>query len=276
MSNSLLTLQSTYTLNSGHEIPLLGFGVLQADESAAAEALRAGYRHIDTAQAYRNEAQVGRAIRSSGVDRNQIFVTTKVMPGTVGYDATARGIDNSLKQFGFDYFDLFLIHDPLVGPGKRLDKYRALLEAQKAGKIRSVGVSNYGILHLEEIREAGLPMPAVNQLELHPFLQQREIAAYCAKHNIAVEAYCPVVRGHMGHPVFKSLAEKYQREPAQILLRWSLQKGFIPLPKSSTPSRIHSNMKLYDFHLAEEDVAKLDALDMGEDGALMWNPVNHP
>jgi len=175
-----------------------------------------------------------------------------------------------------DYIDLFLIQDPFSGTERRLAAYRALLDAQKAGKIRTVGVSNYGVKHLEEIKSAGLQMPAINQIELHPLCQQRSIVSYCRTHSIVVQAYCPIIRGKMDHPVIIELATKYNRDPAQILLRWSLQKGFVPLPKSANAERIHSNAHLYDLELLPEDVVKLDALDRGSEGAISWNPVDAP
>ncbi|KAJ2928608.1 hypothetical protein H1R20_g8478, partial [Candolleomyces eurysporus] len=262
----------------GHLIPLLGFGVFQNYDAkpAVLEAFRAGYRHVDSAQMYRNEAEVGAAVRESGLNREDVFITTKVASQGHGYDKTLKGVDASLAKFQFDYVDLFLIHDPLSGKQKRLETYKALLEAKAAGKIKSVGVSNYGVHHLEELKAAGYEAPTINQIELHPFCQQKPIVDYCNKNGIVIEAYCPVLRGDMSHPVIQELASKHKRDPGQILIRWSLQKGFVPLPKSATPSRIQSNADLYDFELTDEDVAKLDALDEGDDGAISWNPVNAP
>ncbi|KDQ49379.1 hypothetical protein JAAARDRAFT_63753 [Jaapia argillacea MUCL 33604] len=242
-------------------MPLLGFGVYQnyTSRPSCLEAFKAGYRHIDSAQAYRNEADVGAAVRESGLDRQDLFITTKCINKTHGYESTLKGVDLSLSKFGF---------------GMRLATYKALQECRQAGKIRSVGVSNYGIKHLEEIRNAGYEMPAVNQIELHPFCQQKPIVSYCREHSIVVQAYCPIIRGKMDDPVIQEVAAKYSRDPAQILLRWSLQKGFVPLPKSATPARIHSNTHLYDFALTDDDMAKLDALDKGKEGAVSWNPVD--
>ncbi|KAI0633292.1 Aldo/keto reductase [Trametes polyzona] len=257
-------------------MPCLGFGVYQnyTTHDSVLEAFQAGYRHIDSAQAYRNEAHVGTAFRASGLRREDVFITTKCISKTHGYESTLRAVDISLERFGMDYIDLYLIHDPFKGKALRLETYRALLEAQKAGKIHTVGVSNFGVRHLEEIRSAGLPLPAVNQIELHPFCQQTPIVTYCREHGIVVQAYSPLVRGKMDHPVFRELAAKHGRDPAQILLRWSLQKGFVPLPKSATPARIRSNADIYDFELDAGDIALLDALDRGKDGAVTWNPVD--
>jgi len=258
-------------------MPLIGLGVYQNYDTAAScvEAFKAGYRHIDSAQVYRNEAHVGEAVRESGVPREELFLTTKCVSKTHGYESTLTGVDASLQKFGLDYLDLFLIHDPFSGKVRRLDTYRALLECQKAGKLRSIGVSNYGIKHLQEILDCDLEMPSVNQIELHPFCQQKDIVNYCQEHSIFVQAYSPLVRAkRMDNPVIIRLAEKHDQDPAQILIRWSLQKGFSPLPKSANPDRIRSNILVYDFHLDDEDMAALDALDQGKNGAVTWNPVD--
>ncbi|KAF9050003.1 NADP-dependent oxidoreductase domain-containing protein [Panaeolus papilionaceus] len=276
-----LTLNSSVTLSTGYKMPLLGFGVYQnyTTKDSCLQAFKAGYsnnRHIDSAQVYKNEAHVGQAVHESGIDRGELFITTKCVSKTHGYESTLRGIDDSLTRMGFDYVDLFLIHDPFSGKEKRLDSYRALLEGQSKGKIRTVGVSNYGVKHLEEIRDAGYPAPAVNQIELHPFCQQKDIVDYCRKNQIVIQAYCPILRGQMDHEAITRVAQKHNREPAQVLIRWSLQRGFVPLPKSATPSRILSNTKLYDFQLGSEDMETLNSLDVGKDGAISWNPVNAP
>ncbi|KAF7321818.1 hypothetical protein MKEN_00703700 [Mycena kentingensis (nom. inval.)] len=273
---SPLTLTSTVRLSTGYTMPRLGFGVFQNHdaEPSCLEAFKAVYRHIDSAQMYRNEAAVGQAVAESGIKREDLFITTKCASRDHGYQSTVKGVDRSLSAFGFDYVDLFLIHDPLSGTKRRLETHKALLEAKAAGKIRSVGVSNYNVHHLEEIASAGYEAPSVNQIELHPFCQQKPIVDYCQKHGIVVQAYCPIVRGRMEHRTIAALATKYKRDPAQVLIRWSLQKGFVPLPKSATPSRIHSNANLYDFELTDEEMAALDALDRGKDGAISWNPVD--
>ncbi|KAI0942210.1 hypothetical protein AcW1_002894 [Taiwanofungus camphoratus] len=271
-----LSLASAVRLSSGHSMPLLGLGVFENDDCAPActVALERGYRHIDSARYYNNEAQVGRAVRESAVPRTEVFVTSKIYHPDHGYGSTLEAVDASLRQFGFDYIDLYLIHSPLSGRETRLATWKALLDAQRAGKLRTVGVSNYGVKHLEEIREAGLDTPAVNQIELHPFCQQRPIVDYCNEKGIVVQAYCPLVRGEFGNPVLQEVAQKYNKDVAQILVRWSLQHGFSPLPKSSHPPRVVSNSELYDFAIAVEDMAKIDALDKGREGAVSWNPVD--
>ncbi|KZT08439.1 Aldo/keto reductase [Laetiporus sulphureus 93-53] len=257
-------------------MPTLGFGVYQNYTTAESvtEALRVGYRHIDSAQTYRNEAHVGAAVRESRLSRQEVFVTTKCINKTHGYESTLSGVDASLERFSFEYIDLFLIHDPMSGKERRLQTYKALQEARRAGKIKSVGVSNYGVKHLEEIKDAGFEVPSVNQIELHPFCQQKAIVSYCREHSIVVQAYCPILRGKLDDPTIGEVASKHNRDPAQVLLRWSLQKGFVPLPKSVTPSRIQSNIRLYDFALDDEDMARLDALDKGSGGSISWNPVD--
>ncbi|KIM53650.1 hypothetical protein SCLCIDRAFT_1222622 [Scleroderma citrinum Foug A] len=228
------------------------------------------------AQVYKNENAVGEAVKDGGIPREELFITTKCNSKSHGYDSTLKGVDESLEKFGFEYIDLFLIHDAFSGTERRLATYKALLDAQAAGKIRSVGVSNYAVKHLDEIKNAGLPMPAVNQIELHPFCQQLPIVDYCRAHSIVVQAYCPIIRGRMDHSVIQAVANKYGRDPAQILIRWSLQRGFVPLPKSATPSRIRSNANVYGFELGPEDMKQLNSLDLGKEGAISWNPVDAP
>lgn len=274
----VLDIKSALRLSSGHFMPRLGFGVYQNYDATPSvlEAFKAGYRHVDTAQVYRNEAAVGAALLQSGLKREDVFITTKCVSNNHGYEKTLTGVDESLTKIPGGYIDLFLIHNPHSGTKLRLETYKALLECKAAGKIRDVGVSNYGVHHLEEIRESGMEMPAVNQIELHPLCQQRPIVEYCTARNIVVQAYCPILRGELDNPVFLEIAEKHKREPAQIVIRWSLQKGFVPLPKSATPSRIHSNANVFDFALDDEDMARIDALDKGKEGAISWNPVDEP
>ncbi|KAI0365615.1 Aldo/keto reductase [Pilatotrama ljubarskyi] len=284
MSRAALQITSTVRLNTGYHMPILGFGVAYGFDKpvdtrvvtkpSVLEAFKAGYRHIDTARFYDNEAQVGEAVRESGLKREDMFVTTKIHSGLHGYKRAQATVQDSLTALGFDYIDLYLIHDANSGQKLRLETYKALLEAKTQGYIRSVGVSNYGVKHLEEIENAGYERPAVNQIELHPLCQQRPIVKYCKEKGIIVQAYCPIIRGRMDHPVIIELSQKYNKDPAQILLRWSLQHGFVPLPKSSQPARIHSNAQVFDFELTEADVGLLDSLDKGKAGAISWNPVD--
>ncbi|OBZ67085.1 hypothetical protein A0H81_12942 [Grifola frondosa] len=243
-------------------MPLLGFGVYQnyTTHDSVLEAFKAGYRHVDSAQAYKNEAHVGSAVRESGLDREDVFITTKCISKTHGYESTLRAVDISLERFGFKYIDLYLIHDPFSGSERRLQTYRALQEARKAGKIRSVGVSNFDI---------------TRQIWISCIHSANKSPSYrIAKKILVVQAYCPLIRGNLGHPIITQVAEKHKRDPAQVLLRWSLQRGFVPLPKSATPARIHSNTMLYDFELDAEDMQRLDGLDKGKEGAVSWNPVD--
>ncbi|CAE6392669.1 unnamed protein product [Rhizoctonia solani] len=272
-----LSLSSTVRLHSGAAMPVVGLGVYQNYDARTScmLAFKHGYRHIDSAQMYRNENAVGQAVKESGLKREEIFVTTKCASRSHGYDKTLAGVDESLSKFGFDYIDLFLIHDPLSGPTKRMETYQALLECRDAEKIKSVGVSNYGVKHLEEIKQAGLEAPTVNQIELHPWCQQKDIVDYCKKNDIVVQAYCPIVRGEKwGHPALVGLSKKHDRSEAQILIRWSLQKGYVPLPKSTHEERIMENADVFKFELSSEDMGVLDALDEGSRGAISWNPVN--
>ncbi|KAI0633832.1 Aldo/keto reductase [Trametes polyzona] len=269
---------STVRLSSGYEMPVLGLGVFENDECAPAclAALKYGYRHIDSARYYKNERQVGDAIRQSGIPREEVFVTSKIYHPEHGYENTLKAVQDSLNNLGYDYFDLYLIHSPLSGKELRLETWRALIDAKKAGKIKSIGVSNYSGRHIDEIRDAGYELPSVNQVELHPFCQQRPIVEYCRENGIVVQAYSPLIQGRLGEPLFVELAKKYNKDAAQILIRWSLQHGHIPLPKSARPERILSNSQVFDFEISAEDMEKLDALDKGKDGAITWNPVDAP
>ncbi|KAI0765177.1 Aldo/keto reductase [Fomes fomentarius] len=271
-----ISINSTIRLRSGYDLPLLGFGVYLNNDPkpAVLAALNAGYRHIDTARMYGNEAQVGEAVHQSDVPREQIFITTKVNNGEHGFDATVAAVNDSLKTLGVDYIDSMLIHTAMSNKDLRLESWRALIDAKKQGKVRSIGVSNYGVKHLEEIRETNLELPDVNQIELQPLNQQKEIVDYCKKYGIAIEAYAPLMRTQWDVPAILETAKKYNKEPAQVLIRWSLQRGFAPIPKSANPARVATNATVYDFELSPEDVAVLDALDRGKDGAITWNPID--
>ncbi|KAI0091267.1 Aldo/keto reductase [Irpex rosettiformis] len=271
-----LIISSVIPLMSGHSLPVLGLGVYQNDEcfDSCMTAFNAGYRLVDSARYYNNEAQVGKAVRESGVRREKLFVISKIYHPDFGYESALRATDESYEKFGLDYIDLYLIHSPLSGKERRLETWRALIEQRDRGKFKSIGVSNYNIRHIEEIREAGLELPVMNQLEIHPFCQQRAIVKYCGEKNIIVQAYCPLVRGDYNHPTLKDLAIKYQKTIPQLLIRWSLQHGFSSLPKSSNANHIRENSQVFDFKINLDDMAMIDALDRGDQGACQWNPIH--
>ncbi|KAF8305070.1 Aldo/keto reductase [Clavulina sp. PMI_390] len=273
----MLTISSTIKLQDGNEIPRLGLGVYKATgascEAACLAALEHGYLHIDSAMGYSNETDVGKAVKK--FKREDLWITSKIDSSKHGYESTLAVVDNSLKDFGFEYIDLYLIHDPLGGKQKRLDTWRALVAAQKVGKVRSIGVSNFNVNHLEEIREAGLPTPVVNQIELHPYCQQRAVVQYCAKHGIILEAYTPLIRGEIGEDAIKEIAaKKTGGNPFRVLVRWSLQKGYVVLPKSGRPDRIKANADVYGFELSLDEMEAIDALDKGKAGSITWNPID--
>ncbi|KAK9364641.1 NADP-dependent oxidoreductase domain-containing protein [Lipomyces kononenkoae] len=275
---SALTLQSTLKLTSGAEIPRIGFGAYLAHEEAVYDALKAGYRMIDTAEFYRNEAECGRAlarwIGETGNKREDVFYVTKLWNDHHGYSATARAIDDSLSRAKLDYIDLYLIHSPLSSRDLRLETWRAMQDAVKAGKIKSIGVSNYGIHHLQEL--FGWPQleikPSVNQLEVHPWLPRKDIVSFCHEHGIVVQAYSPLTRGkRFKEPVIQELCRKYaNKSPAQILIRWSLQQGLVPIPKSNDPERIRANLDVFGFGISDDDMAKLDNKSYSP---VTWDPT---
>ncbi|KAL4954449.1 NADP-dependent oxidoreductase domain-containing protein [Aspergillus filifer] len=274
-----LTIKSTQKLLSGYEIPVLGYGVYQTPtnvaEKVTAEALKLGYRHIDSAAAYKNEKEVAAAISTSGFSRSSIFLTTKIPPKANGYQNAKRSIDESLKQAGTDYFDLILIHAPYGGKTDRLGTWDALVEAQKSGKTRSIGVSNFGVHHLNELQEhisatSSSPID-VGQYELHPWLARPDIVSWLRNHGAVVEAYSPLVRNtRSNEPVLKELGGKHGKSAAQVLVRWSLQMGFVPLPKSVTPERIRENADVFDFELDGEDMKRLET---GMYEPCAWDPT---
>ena len=274
-------INTTYRMNSGHDIPVLGYGVYRTPaaqcEEVTLHAFKVGYRHVDSARVYRNEQSCADAIRKSGLKREEIFFTSKVPPKSLGYEAAKKAIESTFFQTGLDYIDLYLIHAPYGGKEQRCGAWKALAEAQKAGKIRSLGISNYGVHHLEELQEyiktSGVGGTIdVGQWEVHPWLPRNDIVGWCGKHNVVVEAYCPIVRGQRAEePVLKKLGEKHGKTWSQVLLRWSLQKGYVPLPKSVTPSRIEENAAIYDFKLDEEDMKSLDF--PGSYAPCAWDPT---
>jgi diketogulonate reductase-like aldo/keto reductase len=272
------TLASRVPLSNGVGIPVLGLGVYQsrpgAETRAAVEAaLALGYRHVDTARVYGNEADVGRAFAASGLPREEVFLTTKLWNDDHGYDATLRACDASLRRLGVDQVDLYLVHWPVQG--LRGETWRAMEKLLADGKARAIGVSNYTTRHLEELLGRANVPPAVNQVELHPFLVQRELLEFCRARRIQVEAYAPLVKARrMAHPIVKGVASKHRRTPAQILVRWSLEHGLVVIPKSVRPERIRENADVFGFSLDSEDLAALDALDAGF--RTSWDPTDVP
>jgi len=256
-------------LNDGSAIPQLGFGVFQVPpeqtEQVVAQALDAGYRHIDTAAAYRNEEGVGRAIAASGIARDELYVTTKLWNADQGYDEALRAFEQSRRKLGLDVVDLYLIHWPTPARDRYVDSWRALERLQSEGAVRSIGVSNFQPAHLRRLfAETGV-VPAVNQIELHPLLQQAELRAFHAEHGIATEAWSPLAQGAaLGDPAIGAIAEAHGRTAAQVVLRWHLQLGNVVIPKSVTPARIAANLELFDFELSDEQMASIATLDRGE------------
>lgn len=255
-----------YQLSNGVQIPCLGFGTWQTPDGDVAVssvrcAIEAGYRHIDTAQAYGNEESVGQGIQESGVKREELFVTTKLWNENRGYDVIMRSFDESMKKLGLDYLDLFLIHWPNPVMFREhwqqvnAETWKTFEKLYRTGRVRAIGVSNFRPHHLEELAKTAEIMPMVNQIRLCPGNTQDEVVAYCRAHDMLLEAYSPLgVGGIFSVPEMQRIAEKYQRSVAQICIRWSLQRGYLPLPKSVTPSRIQENLKVFDFELEVSDV----------------------
>ncbi|GAA2054644.1 aldo/keto reductase [Catenulispora yoronensis] len=258
------------TLNDGVRIPQLGYGVwqvpdAQAHESVAA-ALEIGYRHIDTAAAYENEAGVGRAVAESGLVREEVFLTTKLWNANQGYDATLRAFDRSLELLGTEYVDLYLIHWPVPEQDLYIESWRALEKIASDGRARAVGVSNFTAETLDRLLKEGTRTPAINQIELHPYFPQAAMREYNRKHGIATEAWSPLGQGGdlLKEPLLTTLGDRYGKSPAQVVLRWHLQLGNVVIPKSVTPSRIRENFEVFDFELTPEEVDQITAL--GSDG----------
>ncbi|ORB30577.1 aldo/keto reductase [Mycolicibacterium parafortuitum] len=267
------------TLNDGASIPQLGFGVYQVppEDTAATvqQALEVGYRHIDTAEMYQNEKGVGEGIRNSGIAREDVFVTSKLNNGFHKPDDARRAFDQTLKALGFDYVDLFLIHWPLptLYDGDYVSTWKALEEFKKDGRARSIGVSNFQVPHLEKLAQETDTVPAVNQIEVHPYFANNEVRAYGKEHSIATEAWSPIAQGKvLDDPVITRIAEATGKSPAQVVLRWHIQRGDIVFPKSVTLQRIKDNFALFDFELGDEDVDAISALDNGESGRIGPNP----
>lgn len=262
------SIQDTYTLSNGVEIPVMGLGVYKnVDETeletAVTSALEYGYRHIDTAKVYRNEKGVGRAIKDSGVPREEIFVTTKVWNTDQGYDKTLKAFDESLEDLDMDYIDLYLIHWPM--PGTYVDTWEALEKLYKDGKVRAIGVSNFNPHHLQDLFNECEIKPMLNQVEYHPHLAQPELKTFCREHDILLEAWSPLKRGRMfDEPVLVELAEKYGKTPAQIILRWDVETGVSTIPKSVSADRVRENGDVFDFELTAEEVKRISSLNRHE------------
>jgi diketogulonate reductase-like aldo/keto reductase len=264
----LLTLESRAKLNNGIEIPRLGIGVYQSPPGeitlrSVRYALKIGYRHIDTAELYGNESDVGRAVQESGIPREEIFITTKVWNSHQGYDSTLYACKGSLRRLGLSYIDLYLIHWPVQGLGD--ETWKAMIKLLHQGKARAIGVSNYSIRELNELiaKSDIIIIPAVNQVEFHPFLYQEELLQFCRNNNnIQLEAYSPLTRAkRLNHPNIIEMAKKYDKTPAQVLIRWSLQHDLVVIPKSIHEARIKENSEVFDFHLEPEDMKLLDSLN---------------
>lgn len=253
-------------LNDGHRIPQLGFGVFQVPPEdtgqVVSQALSVGYRSIDTAAAYRNEAGVGEAVRASGLDRESVFVTTKLWNNSHGHDAALRAFEKSLARLGLDYVDLYLIHWPVPSRELYVETWRTLIEIKGDGRARSIGVSNFTVEHLERIIDATGVVPAVNQVELHPGFQQPELRSYHSRHGILTEAWSPLAQARVLDDVrLGEIARHHGRSPAQVVLRWHIQLGNVVIPKSVTPARIEQNFQLFDFELSDHEMDAIARLD---------------
>ena len=269
----------TITLNDGNRIPQLGFGVFQIEPAetrdAVATALTAGYRHIDTAQMYGNEKEVGEAVRDSGLGRADVYITSKLNNGFHEPDRARKAFADTLSAIGVEQLDLFLIHWPLPTryDGGFVSTWKVLIDLQRQGGVRSIGVSNFQVEHLARLAAETDVVPAVNQIEVHPYLTNETVRAYGQEHGIATEAWSPIAQGGvLDDEVITAIAGRLGRTPAQVTLRWHLQRGDIIFPKSVTPSRVEENFALFDFELTEDDVEAISGLDRGEDGRTGPNP----
>jgi diketogulonate reductase-like aldo/keto reductase len=269
-----MTIDSTVKLNNNIEIPRLGLGVYLSKPGkktfdAVTWAIEAGYKHIDTAKAYKNEGDVGKAIKETGIKREEIFVTTKLWNEDQGYESALKAFDRSLEDLGFDYVDLYLIHWPVEK--KRKDSWRALEKIYQDGRAKSIGVSNYTIRHLKDLESYSGIKPVINQVEFHPFLYQKDLLDYCKIKDIQLEAYSPLTKGErLDDPKLNEIAETYSKTPAQIMIKWSLQHDMVVIPKSVHKNRIIENAQVFDFEISFEDMEMLDALN--EDLRLAWDP----
>ncbi len=256
-------------LSDGRSIPQLGLGVYKVADAAAAAlvsgAIEAGYRHIDTAALYANEAGVGAGVRASGVPREQLFITTKVWNDDQGYEQTLRAFEASRQRLGVDYVDLYLIHWPAPQQNRYLETWRALEKLRAGGVVRSIGVSNFAPHHIERLRESSEALPVLNQVELHPWLPQAELRNYDASLGILTEAWSPLARGRvLGEPSLERIARKHGKSAAQVVLRWHLQLGVVVIPKSNSLERVRENADVFDFELDADDLAAIASLETGE------------
>ncbi len=260
----------SHRLNSGTTIPGIGFGTWGLAEGsqtkdAVAEAIKTGYRLIDTAKIYNNEKSVGEGVRASGCEREDIFITTKLWTSDQGYESSLRAFEVSLSRLGFGYVDMYLIHWPGEDPQRRLDSWQTLCQLHSEGRALAIGVSNFQLPHLNELLASSDVLPAVNQIEFHPFIFRRQlpILEFCKRHEIVVEAYSPLAQArYMNNATLENLAKKYGKSKAQVMLRWSIQHGAVPIPKSSHPERIKENFDVMDFELAEPDMKLIDGLSI--------------
>ncbi|MGW0811051.1 aldo/keto reductase [Nonomuraea sp. NPDC002799] len=269
----------TIMLSDGHPMPRIGLGTWPMDDRQAHQAVRLavslGYRLIDTAASYGNEHGVGQGVAEADVAREELFVTTKLRGSQHGYDAALRGFEESRARLGLDYVDLYLIHWPLPDHGLYVDTWKAFVHLREQGLVRSIGVSNFTPEQIERLERATGCRPAVNQIELHPFFAQRDLRAWHAEHDIATESWSPLGAGGklLDEPVIAELAAAHGRTPAQIVLRWHLQIGAVPIPKSAHPERMRRNLEVLDFSLSDEEMARIDALDSG--GRMGGDPDTH-
>ncbi len=264
--------ENFYLLNNNYKIPSIGFGTFRTPngeetEQSVLNAIKAGYRHIDCAAIYGNEKSVGEAIRKSGIARDELFVTSKLWNDNKGYENTLKAFNQTLEDLQLEYLDLYLIHWPIAKASKENwqeannESWRALEELYNQGKIKAIGVSNFLEHHLKPLLENSTIKPMVNQIEFHPGMLQKDIVAFCKKHNILVEAWAPFSNGQiLKHPILTEIAEKYKKTVAQLTLRWIIQKGIVPLPKSVTLERIKSNLEVFDFEISAQDIEKIDSL----------------
>ncbi|WLD91567.1 aldo/keto reductase [Alkalihalobacillus sp. AL-G] len=261
-------IKGTTTLHNGLKMPWLGFGVFKVEEGneviqSVKWALEAGYRSIDTAAIYRNEEGVGRAIRESGISREDLFITTKVWNKAQGFESTLGAFEKSMNKLGLDYLDLYLIHWPVEGKFK--ETWKAMEKLYKEGRVKAIGVSNFQVHHLKDLIEDAEIKPMVNQVEFHPHLTQQELRTFCREQNIQMEAWSPLMHGKLlDHPALKEISNKYGKSPAQVILRWDLQHGIVTIPKSVNEHRIHENANLFDFKLTEEEMSRIDGLNRNE------------